>query len=97
MLWRRSRAKLLAREGNLERAEALAREAVELAAKTDFLSDHADAFVDLAEIHALGGRRDQALAELEEAAKRYQLKGNLPSLERARSAAAELAITSPPA
>src|SRR5205823_2882234 len=42
MLWRRSRAKLLAHDGDLERAEALAREAVERAAKTDFLNDHAD-------------------------------------------------------
>jgi predicted ATPase/class 3 adenylate cyclase len=91
MLWRRSRAKILAREGNLQRAELLAREAVELGARTDFLDAHADAIVDLAEIHALGGRRDEAVAELEEAAKRYELKGNLPSLERARAAAARLA------
>jgi predicted ATPase/class 3 adenylate cyclase len=94
MLWRRTRAKILAREGKLERAEALAREAVELATKTDVLNDHADAFVDLAEIHALDGRREEALVEIEEAAKRYELKGNLPSLQRARSAAAELAAAS---
>jgi tetratricopeptide (TPR) repeat protein len=94
MLWRRTRAKILAREGKLERAEALAREAVELATKTDVLNDHADAFVDLAEIHALDGRREEALVEMEEAAKRYELKGNLPSLQRTRSAAAKLAAAS---
>ncbi|HEY6149205.1 MAG TPA: adenylate/guanylate cyclase domain-containing protein [Gaiellaceae bacterium] len=91
MLWRRSRAMLLVREGNLERAEELAREAVELAAQTDFLDEHANAIVDLAEIHALSGRRDEAITELEEAAKRFEQKGNLPSLERARTATARLA------
>jgi tetratricopeptide (TPR) repeat protein len=91
MLWRRSRAKLLAREGNLRRAEELAREAVELAEKADYLNEHANAIAELAEIHALAGRRDEAMAGLEEAAKRYELKGNRPALERARAAAAKLA------
>jgi predicted ATPase/class 3 adenylate cyclase len=97
MLWRRSRAKLLAREGNLQRAEELAREAVELGARTDFLNEHANAIVDLAEIHALGGRRDEAVAELEEAARRYDLKGNLPALQRARALAAKLTVMPPSA
>ena len=90
MLWRRSRAKILAHGGDLERAEALAREAVRLGEKTDFLNDHADALVDLAEVLALAGRRPAALAEIEEAAKRYERKGNLPSLERTRAVAQEL-------
>jgi len=97
MLWRRSRAKLLVREGNLQRAEELAREAVELGAETDFLNEHANAIVDLAEIQALVGRRDEAVAAMEEAAKRYELKGNLPAFERARAAAADLATPSPSA
>ncbi len=91
MLWRRSRALLLANDGDLDRAEALAREAVELGEKTDFENDHADALVDLAGILAQRGRRDDALAELEEAAGRYERKGNLPSLERARRLASDLA------
>ena len=90
LLWRRSRAKLAAREGALGQAEALAREAAQVAAKTDFLNDHADALVDLAEILALAGRREEALAEVEEAAKRYERKGNVPSLERAQRLAGEL-------
>jgi tetratricopeptide (TPR) repeat protein len=90
LLWRRSRAKLMAREGNLERAEALAREAVEVAVKTDFLTDQADGLVDLAEILALAGRREEARRELEEAARLYERKGNLPSLERARRVAEDL-------
>jgi len=90
LLWRRSRAKLAAREGDLGRAEALAREAVQVAARTDFLNDHADALVDLAEILVLAGRREEALAEVEEAVSRYERKGNLPSLERARQLARDL-------
>ena len=90
MLWRRSRAMLLAHDGDLERAEALAREAVELGERTDFENDHADALVDLAGILSLRGRRAEALTELEEAAGRYERKGNLPSLERAQRLAGEL-------
>jgi predicted ATPase/class 3 adenylate cyclase len=93
VLWRRSRAKLLAHDGDLERAEALAREAVERAAKTDFLNDHADALVDLGEILAPAGRREDALRAVDEAAKRYERKGNLPSLERARRLGRELSAS----
>jgi predicted ATPase/class 3 adenylate cyclase len=93
MLWRRGRALLLARDGDLGRAETLAREAVSLGAETDFLNDHADALVDLAEIHALAGRPEEALAGLGEAADRYERKGNLASLERARRLAQELSAS----
>jgi tetratricopeptide (TPR) repeat protein len=95
MLWRRSRAKLLAHEGDLERAEALAREAVRLGEKTDFENDHAEALVDLAEILAQGGRRDEALRELGEAAARYERKGNLPSLARTQRLEQELSAPLP--
>ena len=95
MLWRRSRAKLLAHEGDLERGEALAREAVQLGEKTDFENDHADALLDLAEILAVRGRRAEALTETEGAARRYERKGNLPSLERAQQLAQELSTPLP--
>jgi len=90
MLWRRSRAKLSAHEGDLQRAEGLAREAVRVGARTDMVNQHADTLVDLAEILALAGRREEALRELDEAAKGYERKGNLPSLERTRRLAGEL-------
>jgi tetratricopeptide (TPR) repeat protein len=93
MLWRRSRALLLAADGELDRAEALAREAVELGARRELENDHADALVDLAGILARRGRRAEALAELEEARARYERKGNLPSLERAQRLARDLATT----
>ena len=91
MLWRRSRAKLSAREGDLEGAEALVREAVRLCAATDLTNSHADALVDLAEILALQGRREEALAVLDEAAGKYRGKGNIASLRRAEELSASLA------
>lgn len=97
MLWRRSRAKLWAHEGDLERAEGLAREAVRLGATTDMVNAHADGLVDLAEILALAGKREEARTKVEEAARLYEAKGNIAALERARSAAAELSAASPSA
>jgi predicted ATPase/class 3 adenylate cyclase len=97
VLWRTSRAKILARQGDLERAEALAREAVRLGEPTDLVNTRADALSDLAEVLALAGRREEALVALEEAAQLYERKGNLTALARARSHAEELAVPSPSA
>jgi predicted ATPase/class 3 adenylate cyclase len=94
MLWRTSRAKILARHGELQRAEVLAREAVRLGEPTDLVNTQADALFDLAEVLALAERREDALAALEEAERLYEAKGNLISLERARSVARELAVPS---
>src|SRR6266545_2745484 len=53
--WRGVRAKILGREGRMGEAEALAREAVQLAEPTDMLTMRADALVDLAVILDLRG------------------------------------------
>ena len=95
ILWRSARAKILARQGDLKRAETLAREAVRLSEPTDLVNTQADALSDLAEVLALGGRSTEAASTLEEAARRYERKGNLPSLLRAKAAAQELALTGP--
>ena len=50
VIWRGVQAKILAREGRCEEAEALAREAVALVEPTDLLSHHGDAMLDLAEV-----------------------------------------------
>ena len=97
MLWRSSRAKLEARQGKLEHAEVLAREAVAIGAQTDLLNTHANALFDLGEILGLAGRREEAVVALEQAATLHQAKGNVTALERVRSAAAELALASPSA
>jgi predicted ATPase len=84
VLWRSARAKVLARRGEADEAEAAAREAVAIAERTDLLNTQADALLDLAEVLALAGRAEEAKAAAREAAGRFERKGNLPSLARAR-------------
>jgi predicted ATPase/class 3 adenylate cyclase len=91
VLWRTARAKIRARQGDLDRAEALAREAVRVGEPTDLVTTRADALSDLAFVLALAGRRDEALVALEEAARLHERKGNVAALEQARSAATQLA------
>ena len=88
VLWHQARGTVLARRGDLQEGERLAREAVALAAETDMLNAHADALVDLAEVSALAGR--DARPELEQALTLYERKGNLVMAERTRSMLAEL-------
>ena len=90
VLWRTARAKILARRGELEPAEALAREAVGRGEPTDLLGTRADALVDLAEVLALAGRREDSLAALGEASELYERKGNLTALALARARVREL-------
>ena len=86
VLWRSARAKVLARRGDAEAAEAAAREAVEIAERTDLLNTQADALLDLAEVLERSGRKDEASAAAKVAAERFERKGNLVSLARARAA-----------
>jgi tetratricopeptide (TPR) repeat protein len=83
LLWRQARGKVLARRGELEEGERLAREAVALGAQTDLLNAHADALLDLAEVLELAGRDPRP--ELEHALALYERKGNLVMAERTRS------------
>jgi tetratricopeptide (TPR) repeat protein len=85
ILWRTTRAQVLAQRGELEAAEALALEAVAFAAESDFLDSHADALMVLAELRMQAGRREEAAAQVEEAVRLYEQKGNLLSSERARA------------
>ncbi|HYN18144.1 MAG TPA: adenylate/guanylate cyclase domain-containing protein, partial [Actinomycetes bacterium] len=62
MRWRRARARVLARHGDMEAAERLAREALALVADTDALNDHANTLLDLAEILRLADRPEEATA-----------------------------------
>jgi ATP/maltotriose-dependent transcriptional regulator MalT len=64
---RSARAKLLVLDGEPERAEALAREALDLLAPTDAVLLKFGALADLAEVYRLSGREDEALAALEDA------------------------------
>jgi tetratricopeptide (TPR) repeat protein len=83
-------ARLLARRGRIEEAEALAGEGVALAADSEFVVLHADVLLDQAEVLLLAGRREEAGAAVAEAASRYERKGAVISAARARTSLAEL-------
>ena len=83
--WRAVRAKLLAREGRAEEGQALAAEAVRLAERTDFLTLHAEALLDLGEVLQAGGRAEEADAAVQVALELYERKGDVVSSERTRS------------
>jgi tetratricopeptide (TPR) repeat protein len=82
--WRRVRAKLLARRGDVEEAERLAREAMALAARTDYLDLRAHTSADLAEVLRLAGRPQASAAASEEAIRLYEQKGNIVAARRLR-------------
>jgi tetratricopeptide (TPR) repeat protein len=83
--WRGPRAKALARRGELKAAERLAREAVSLAERTDFLNLHANALLDLATVLGQDRRPEDAAAAAEAAYALYERKGNLVGAAKARS------------
>jgi DNA-binding SARP family transcriptional activator/class 3 adenylate cyclase/tetratricopeptide (TPR) repeat protein len=77
--WRGTRAKVIASRGDIGSAEALAREAVDFAEASDFLSSHGDSLVDLAEVLGLMKRDQEAATVLREAIGLYEQKGNVLS------------------
>lgn len=83
--WRAVRAKLLAGEGRQREGEALAAQAVTLAERTDFLTVHAEALLDLGAVLRDGGQPDEAEAATRAALDLYRRKGDVVSTERARS------------
>jgi len=90
VIWRGVRAKIFARRGLGAEAERIAREAVALAAKTDFSWLHGNALVVLGTVlHAApndGGSREA----LEDALRLYEAKGDLVSSRNTRALLAEL-------
>ena len=94
-LWRRVRAKVLARRGEYAEAERLAREAVAISETTDQLVVQGDVYADMAEVLQLGGRPQEAAAALRQALECYQRKGNIVSTQRAQARLAELRDAAP--
>jgi predicted ATPase/class 3 adenylate cyclase len=74
--WRRARARVLARRAEFQSAEVLAREALAIAEKTDFINDRADTLIDLSHVLEAADKRDQAFAAASEAMGLYELKEN---------------------
>ncbi len=84
VLWRGVRAKVLARRGQFDEAETLAREAVDLVGPTDFLHLHWLARMSLAEVLALAGRAREAQPVAAEALRLAEDKQHLVRAQRAR-------------
>jgi class 3 adenylate cyclase/tetratricopeptide (TPR) repeat protein len=84
IIWRRVRAKVLARRGEYAEAERLAREAVAICDETDMLDAQGDTYGDLGEVLALADRPEGAFEALEVALDRYERKGNLVMAARMR-------------
>jgi tetratricopeptide (TPR) repeat protein len=85
-LWRKARARVLAAQGAGEEAERLAREAVDLAARTDHLEEQADTLLALAEVLRRAGRPAEAATAVRQAVGLYEQKGNTVLAGRAREA-----------
>ena len=74
-LWRCVHAKLSARQGAHDEAEALARDALEILAPTDAIILKYGALLDLAEVLGIAGRPEEAAIALQEALQLAELKG----------------------
>jgi len=84
VVWRGALAKVLARRGDCEGAADIARNAVRLSNKTDGLNLQGDARIDLAKVLSVcdsSGARQEAEAAL----KKYEKKGNLAGVRRAKA------------
>jgi tetratricopeptide (TPR) repeat protein len=90
--WRRVRARLLARRGDLDDAERIGREAVAIAARTDYFEAHAHALADLAEVLLIAGRRDESATMAHEALRLYEAKGSIAGVDRLRDRLAEALV-----
>jgi DNA-binding SARP family transcriptional activator len=93
--WRSARAKALARTDRPAEAERLSREAVVLIGRTDFLTAHGDAVLDLAEVLRHSGRSREAAPFAEEAQRLYERKGAVVPAARARALLADLGAHAP--
>ena len=74
-LWRCVRAKILARQGSFDAAEAHVREALEILAPTDAFLFKFGALLDLAEVFRLAGGSEERRAAVEEARRLAEAKG----------------------
>ncbi|MBA3728790.1 MAG: tetratricopeptide repeat protein, partial [Actinobacteria bacterium] len=82
--WRTVMGKVLARRGELEEGERIAREAVAIIERTDEIDHQGQAWLDLAEVLHLAGKAGDARMAVEEAVERFERKGNLIMAQRAR-------------
>ena len=88
-------ARLRALEGDLDLAEAEAREAVDRAARTDALVLHGDALALLADLLARAERPHEAHDAFERAMELYSRKGNVVAARRTAEALAAVSERAP--
>jgi class 3 adenylate cyclase/tetratricopeptide (TPR) repeat protein len=88
--WRELRAVALAYQGDLAKAERLARRALDLAKQTEQPDSKAQVLGDLAEVLSLASRPDETVLLLQQAVDLYVHKGNTVMAERARRDLARL-------
>ena len=84
-LWMPVRAKLVAQNGELEKAVVLASEASSLVAPTDALNRRAAVSLDVGQVLLLANRTSEAVAAFESSRELFEEKGNLAGVSRARS------------
>jgi predicted ATPase/class 3 adenylate cyclase/DNA-binding winged helix-turn-helix (wHTH) protein len=85
VLWRGVRARTLAARDRREEAVRLAREAVALAERSDFVNHRGDALMDLGIVLRLAGRAEEARDAVAEALGLFELKGNAVAAGRAKA------------
>ncbi len=90
MLILQVRGKILARRGDLEEAERLARKAVALGDPTDSLEVKANSKCDLAIVLVAAGKQDEALDALAEAQALFEEKGHTAGVARVEELRSEL-------
>jgi class 3 adenylate cyclase/tetratricopeptide (TPR) repeat protein len=81
-LWRSVRAPILARAGQLDEAEALARSAVEMTQQSDAPTAQADALLELAAVLRLSGQHEASRDAAAQARELYVAKGDSVSAAR---------------
>jgi len=93
-LWRAVRAPVLARSGQIEPAERLARDAIALLRDVEAPGFLGDALVDLATVLRIAGKTCEARQAVDEALALLRAKGDRPFAERAAALAAALSSLS---
>jgi tetratricopeptide (TPR) repeat protein len=83
--WRATRAPIVARAGDFDQAEALARTAVQLIRTTEAPVLQAEALSELATVLSLAGKLDEASQVIREAITLYATKGNTVLAVRCRT------------
>src|SRR5829696_2191073 len=90
--WRGVRARVHARRAEFEQAQQLAREAVAIADRTDFLVWHGEALLDLAEVNRLAGDSDSFVRAAIDALRLFDAKGHLVLSEQTRALLRQSAV-----